>query len=427
MRASPKAGRSFLLVALPVALLVAPIVLPPTPAKAADEEAPAERIASTIESMRGLTLKGLKEPERKALFHRLDQKWTILLGEPEIARGAVREVLEKEQKDSFLIIELTHLMMFLDRDLKSAHDMTGWLLKADPNAYPPAFFDIVSAMAARHCQDCLPAALKMLELHGLDAYIPAHALPVDLELGLIFTIGQYGDAAIHEVQARLESKDCDVRGNAALMLGYLQPNSMPAAIERMALEDSCASARAKAWNSLGMFSDPAVATLVQKRLAAKPAPKPEEKIGIVHALSSATEPEAKKLLKDFQSDPDPDVARSARVARDMRRGGAAGRQGEGQSGGSPPTRRKALALLDKAARRGRFDAETDPAAFAAALALEDLPALNKARAAVLARLSDECLDEYFVLTRTAHDLRERALAGAGPGRKSEPPGGQRRE
>jgi hypothetical protein len=368
---------------------------------------PSARIASTLASMRGLTISNLSVAARAALFRRLDAKWSVLMRDPDTTRRQAREILAREEKDSFLIIELSRLLFVLDQGFSTPAETTAWLTRADPNVYPPAFFDLVSQMAARHCAECLPAVLKMLALKRLDAYLPAHALPVDLELGLIFTVGQYGDAAILGVLARLDSKECAERGNAAAILAYLQPPMAPPSIRSMALSDVCPSARSKAWNSLGILGEPAIADLVKKRLASKPAPKPDEKIAMVQALTTAKGPAASALLKQLQADPDRDVGRLAGGGRAMQ--GRSRAPAEDSEGEVPANRRKAVTILEKAERRGRFGREIDPAGFAALLLPEDLPLLNRARAALLSRLSDESLDEYFVLTRVAHELRARGF------------------
>jgi hypothetical protein len=385
---------------------------------------PDARIASTLASMRGLTLSNLPAAGRAALFRRLDAKWAVLMEDPDTTRRLARDILAREAKDGFLIIELSRLLFVLDDGFSTPGETATRLARVDPNVYPPAFFDLVSEMAARHCAECLPAALRMLSLKRLDAYLPAHDLPVDLELGLIFTIGQYGDAAVPGVLARLDSKDCEERGNAAAILAYLQPPAAPASIRSMALADGCSSARAKAWNSLGILGEPAIADLVKRRLATRPSPKPDEKVAMVQALTTARGAAAAGLLKQFQADPNPDVGRLAASARATQ--GRSRSQAGGGDGDVPANRSKAVALLEKAERRGRFRRDIDPAGFAALLLPEDLSLLNRARAALLGRLSDENLDAYFLLTRVAHELRVRVLAvprsAATPARPGRRPG-----
>ena len=61
--------------------------------------------------------------------------------------------------------------------------------------------------------------------------------------------------------------------------------------------------------------------------------------------------------------------------------------------------------LEKAARVGRVDLGPEPDDLLTTLTPSDIPLLNRARAAVLARLSDECLDEYYPMTHAVRALR----------------------
>ena len=61
----------------------------------------------------------------------------------------------------------------------------------------------------------LPVVAKMLELSELEAYIAQHALPVDVDLGILFTLGRYGDQAVPHAMKMLDHPECAGRANAA--------------------------------------------------------------------------------------------------------------------------------------------------------------------------------------------------------------------
>lgn len=258
-----------------------------------------------------------------------------------------------------------------------------------------------------HCGACLPAVLKMLELKQLSTGIPEHALPIDLDLGLVFTIGQYGDAALDGVRAGLESEDCIIRGNAALAVGQLLPMIEPAAVRKIALGDPCEESRRKAWEALGMLDSPFLARLVARRLADGRPPSIEERQSMVSGLSHAFSRAVTEPLKVLSEDSDPEIAEAARKGLEgIEKHAPTPSELRTKAGSaSPSTRSKVRRLLKKAKQDGRFEFEGRRMELFAALTPDDLALLNEARAAVLNRVSDECLYEYFDMSYVARALR----------------------
>ena len=175
----------------------------------------------------------------------------------------------------------------------------------------------------------------------------------------------------------------------------------------IAAADACEGARSKAWAALGLLDDPQLVGAATKRLAgAPPAPK-IERLGIVHGLGATFAPAAKGPLKTLTKDSDPAVASAARralhgldeLARRM------DQIKKERAGVSPRKRAKMIRKLEKAARVGRVDLGPEPDDLLTTLTPSDIPLLNRARAAVLARLSDECLDEYYPMTHAVRALR----------------------
>ncbi len=399
---------------LALIMLSAAFLFDAAAAGAASSRDPDAAVAAAINRLRGVHLEGMSAADKEALGARLDRAWDVLYDHPEEAEKAIVEVLATEKDDNFLLVDLAHLLTVLDPD--HPEPAAAALLKAKVTADPAGTFHAAANMAAAHCAACLPAVLRILEIKNADTLIVEHALPIDPELMLTFTLGQYGDDAIAPVGAKLSSDNCVVRGNAALALGVLQPPAIPAAIRTIAAADACEGARSKAWAALGLLDDPQLVGAATKRLAgAPPAPK-IERLGIVHGLGATFSPAAKGPLKTLTKDSDPAVASAARralhgldeLARRMD-------QIKKERAGVPPRKRaKMIRKLEKAARVGRVDLGPEPDDLLTTLTPSDIPLLNRARAAVLARLSDECLDEYYPMTHAVRALRGYLASTGGP-------------
>lgn len=205
-----------------------------------------DAIVAAIDSLRGISLEGMDRAALEALNKRMDGAWETLLGEKALACGIVREVLQAEAKDSVLILDLSRFSLQCDSRDSALAEIAGFLQKADPDAWHQGFFELAARMSARRCLPCVPAILRILEVDDLDAYVAAHSLPVDTALGMVFTLGQYGEDVVDPIRLALKSPDCVVRRNAAFILGDLLPSrdlpEVPALIE-----DTCAGARAGAW------------------------------------------------------------------------------------------------------------------------------------------------------------------------------------
>jgi hypothetical protein len=373
-----------------------------SPAASKDADA---QVAAAVDSVRGVDLKSMSKEERKALEEKLDKTWHVLLDHRSIARPAVRKALSAERTDSFRIIELAHLLIVLEERPNVKEAMVA-LQNADPNAYPHGFFQVASQMAALHCSDCLPAVLGMLRLKDLETGIPQHALRIGLERGLVFTLGQYGDAAIPAAVEALKSEDCVVRRNAALAVGHLLPTTVPATLMRMALEEKCLEARKQAWVSLGQLDAPGLPDMVSKRLAGSPPVTKEERLTMIDGLALSFNRAAERPLTALMDDPEMDVGKRAQEAWDgihLHAPTRAQLQAGGQA--SPERAERTRKMLESAKKKGRFEYEGQRTDLFATLTPADLPLVNATRAAVLNRLSDECLDEYSDLSYIARGLR----------------------
>ena len=373
-----------------------------------------QAIARAVEAIRGQDLTKLSGDEKDEFGERLDAAWEFLIEHRKKALPAVEAALTREQEDSFRIIDLAHLLVVLDTD--RAEQSAGFLLKVDPNSYPAGYFDSASAMAALRCKACLPAVLRMLELEHLDTAIPEHALPIGIDLGITFTIAPYGDAALAGVREALTSEQCAERANAALAIALLLPSDEPPVLGKMALEDSCEAARRGAWGALGALDSPVLARLATERLEAAETPSIEEREAIAGGLSAAFSRTVLAPLERLASDPDPGVAKRAREGRDgITRHAPTIADLKARAGsGSPALRSKVQRLLKGARDRGHFEFEGKRLELLPALTAADLPLLNEARASVLRRISDECLDEYYDLRYIARALRLTAAAPEPP-------------
>jgi hypothetical protein len=371
-------------------------------AGASDAEA---QVAAAIDSIRGVDIAGMSKQDMDALGKKMDAAWGIALDHKSTAEPVVLRALAEESHDSFRIIDLARLLLALDEHQRK--EAVAALLRADPNAYPQGFFQVASTMSALHCTECLPAVLRMLRLKKLETAIPEHALPVGIELGLIFTLGQYGDAAIPPVMEGLKSSDCAERSNAARTLGQLLPRAVPALLRSMALEDECEEARERAWESLGSLDDPGLAVMASKRLEASPSASKEERLAMVAGLGSSFNRSVGKPLEALMTDTDADVRKQAKDAWDGITQHAPTRaQLQAGADAAPGVGGRIRRALETAKKKGRFEYDYGGkrTTLFSGLVPADLPLLNAARAAVLDRLSDECLYEYFDLTYVARGL-----------------------
>ena len=149
---------------------------------------PVRAVAAAIDQLRGVHLEGMSVADKDALGARLDQAWDILYDHPEDAVKAIVEVLATEKDDNFLLVDLAHILTLLDPD--HPEPAAAALIKARVTADPPGTFHAAANMAAVHCAACLPAVLRILEIKDADTQIVEHALPIDPELILTFTLAE---------------------------------------------------------------------------------------------------------------------------------------------------------------------------------------------------------------------------------------------
>jgi hypothetical protein len=263
-------------------------------------------------------------------------------------------------------------------------------------------------MASQRRVEWLPVVMGMLRLKTLDAFIDAHALPVDLSLGLVFTVVQYGEAALQPLKDGLASDDCTVRANAAACLGVLLSDRDLPQLRKTAQGDSCEKARSSSWVALGLMNDPRLSRMAEQRLNSQPAPGIEEKHALATALSATFSRSARDSLELLAGDGDQGLAQAAKNAmKDLEENLALASK-------RTPTPRAVLGDLAEVARRElrrtpstfRFEGfEGKSAELSLGLGPADLEPVLRARTEVLRRLSDECLYEFRQLTYVARNLR----------------------
>jgi len=207
------------------------------------------RVEAAIESLRGLT----SEVSAK---DRLTSAREFFRKNKRVAIPLIRKALETNRQDDFVTLNLSACLLRLSPGLETMEEVARFLLKADPNVSPGAFFEAASMMAAAHCQACLPAVLKILEVRYMDVKRPNLETRVGIIHARVLTLGQFGDLSIPEVMARLASSECTIRANAAALLGDLQPVSVPVALVNIARNDTCPQARIDALQGLTLLRDP---------------------------------------------------------------------------------------------------------------------------------------------------------------------------
>jgi HEAT repeat protein len=372
---------------------------------AAPDADDAKEVAAAINQMRGVHLEGMSAAQKGFVGERLDKAWNVLLDRRDVAKPAILKILDTERDDNFLIVDLAYLLTVLDPG--SLEPAASALIRAKVTADPPGMFHAAANMAAHHCAACLQAVLRILEIKDPDTELSERGLPVDPEMMLIFTLGQYGDDAIDPVGRKLSSENCVVRGNAALALGLLQPATIPDALRAMTASDTCDEARSKAWVALGLLDDPRLAEAITKRLKAQPRAAKIERLGMAQGLGASFSPAAQAPLRTLTKDPDTQVASVARHAllgvEELQR--RMDQVKKDRADIPAKKRTKMIKRLEKAVQEGSINLGPEPDDLLTTLTSADIPLLNRARAAVLADLSRDCLDEYYPMTHAVRVLR----------------------
>ncbi len=373
----------------------------------------AELVSVAIDGIRGVELNALTQDEGRALEQRLHRTLELFEKHPEESLAAIRAALTDETEDGFLLIELSQLYMILRGEEASPIEIAEWVERADPRAFPDGFFNLAAQMAAANCTDCLGAAQLILRFDEMRAYIPRHALEVDLDLGLLFVLGPYGTKAEGLLRAKLSGGNCQEQRNAARMLTFLAPRELPEELEMLALGDACLEARGAAWRSIGALGHHKIGALVLARLEG--APTTEEQLAMVDGLGGVYFPHVIDSLRVLSGSANEEVAAAAsmRLNELVELEVETGRLREGVGSAEAAEISKTRDLLRRAAATGQFSFEGSEADFRAQVEVSDLELLNSAKAAVLARQSDECLYEFSTLFQTARLLRQMASNSLG--------------
>lgn len=249
--------------------------------------------------------------------------------------------------------------------------------------------------------------LRMLEVEQLESYIAEHALPVDLDIGLLFTLVLYGEEIVPEVSASLNAPSCVVRANAAYTLGMLLPPMIPSAIETMAASDGCDRARHSSMRSLAIVDPPVLFRVLGNQMSDSQQPEQSELLAILEALKLAPPRLAIPYLKKLSLHNDNVVAQAAASTLEVFQMAAKGEKVPRLSSSKDAQARSQLLRdLNKAVEKKRFKSSLAPVDMVALLQDEDYSLLNKARVSVLRRLSDECLYEFATLHAATLSFRE---------------------
>jgi hypothetical protein len=179
----------------------------------------------------------------------------------------------------------------------------------------------------------------------------------------------------------------------------------------MAREDECERARSRALGALAMQEHGAVPVILDDWLARRESLSRVDWEGVLMAISYEGDGKRREALEFVRAGSDPELAKAA---GELLEEGPA----EGTPVGTAPAsvRGRVLRELKKAVKTHFFDDTPDADTYISALTPDDIPLVNQARAAVLARISDECLYEWYPLRRVVRVLRthQRESARAAP-------------
>jgi hypothetical protein len=370
----------------------------------ADDRAAGE-VAASIEALRGHSKPNLPMKEYAALDERMEIERKVLLGHPDVARTAIREVLSKEREDSFLIIDLAGLLVMIDREPDALALASSAMLRPDLRIHPDGAARALVRLGSRHCSACLPAVMRSLELWDAKVVLPETGLRFESLGHLRGSLGPYGDDAIPAVIASLDSPDCIVRGNAARALMSLIPDELPVRLRELACKERCLKAQADVWSALGSLDDPRTPALARQCLDMTPSPDAQLRGMIAGGLAGSYLPEALSVLAALRADPDPEVAKLAAsvfgtASSNVTWMAEIRAQAERRSDHSE--RARLVEALEQGERTGHYRMQEPLETFALNLTAEDIPLVNRVRAVVMAQLTDESLLDY---TRLDHAVR----------------------
>ncbi len=268
------------------------------------------KVRSVIDGLRDVQLSTLNDAEGRKLEQRLHEALETLSQHPIEARLQIRDALDAELEDHFLLLELSQLFVLLNDDAEEDEllEVVPWVARADPSAFPDAYFNLASAMAASRCTECLDAVLRILGLSALSAVIPAHSLPIDLDLGLLFVLGPFGADLTPVLLGKLQRGSCIERRNSARVLGFLLPREFPRELKSLIESAACSAAKAEAWRTAGTLGHTPVLGWIERSLAESTGP--EEQLGMVEGARGLA-PEGRPVLEILAESEHPEVVAAA--------------------------------------------------------------------------------------------------------------------
>jgi HEAT repeat protein len=378
------------------------------------DDAPLAQVAAAIAKFVGHSEKELPSEEYKALDASLEGARKVLYDNRAVALDAILPLLASETRDSFLMIELAADVAVMESDENRLAVAAAAVQRADVRRHPAATIRALAWMGSRGCGPCLPAMFRVLEAHATTV-IPESGLLLGGDSAFLFIFGQYGPAALPGLVDRLESEDCGVRTTAVRALRWVRPAVIPPALRALTLDRrNCHSARREAWYILGELDDPEMPVLARRRLDASPPPDGHERAEIAYGLVSSFVPTALEVLESMREDPSP------RVQPLVRSGLSPEREMDTlleRSGGRPDApvrpedRARRLRALEEGAATGLYKMEEPFQTFVPSMTLEDIPLIERTRASVLHRLTEDAHLHAVRLTMLVRSLR---FVHAGP-------------
>jgi len=372
-------------------------------------------VAEAIAKFIGHSEKEIPPREYEALDASLEGARKVLYDNRAVALDAILPLLASESRDSFLMIELSAAVAVMESDESRLAVAAAALQRADVRSHPDATIRALAWMGSRSCGPCLPAMFRVLEVAYRTTVIPESGLSLGSDSAFLFILGQYGQAALPGLLDRLESGDCGVRANAASALRWVRPAAIPPSLRAMTLDSRyCHRARRAAWHILGELDDPEMPALARRRLDASPPPDGQERAEIASGLVSSWVPTALEVLESMREDPSPRVQPLVRAGLAPERGMDKLIERIGGRPGAPvrpEDRARRLRALEEGARTGLYKMDEPHRIFVPSMTLEDIPLIERTRAAVLHQLTE---DAHLHAMRLTGIVRELRFVHAGP-------------
>lgn len=228
-------------------------------AQAAGAAAP-DDLAKAVAVMRNVAPAALTQEQKQTKAQDLDQAWKTLVAAGPKGLAALKDELGKldasREKDDFFKLGAAALLWQIGKVAEAATIAGVWSGDVDLSInYNYVFHTAFEAAQTRDAR-VLPMLVAVLKDQKGEVFIPMHSLTVDWPLSHAFIWGAFGSSGRPALERALEeSKDEVTRASAIFLLGQMQDVAALEKVRALAHEGS-GPAHVEAVKALGVFGHP---------------------------------------------------------------------------------------------------------------------------------------------------------------------------